>query len=795
MPYFRTDPAPSSKSATLFLLLACVSILAQGLTGGVAWAEVREYRLTLARHTVNPAGKPVSAMTVNDSIPGPVLEFTEGDTALIKVHNNMDVPTSIHWHGILVPPGMDGVPDISFPAIAPGKTFTYRFPIRQSGTYWYHSHSGLQEQRGVYGAIVIHPRGKAADAPREYALVLSDWTNQNPRQVLHNLKRGSEWYSLQKGASQSLLGAAKAGMLTDYFKRELARMPPMDISDVAYDAFLANGKPTNHLVAKPGETVRIRLVNGSSTTFFHVEYAAGPMTIVAADGMPVQPVKLHRLLVGVAETYDLLIKMPPLGRPELRATAHDTSSWASLWLGDGPAIPAPMVPPPNLYRTRGGLSLKRVLALSPAASMGMPDGMVEAGMFDKPGMAGMDNMKGMKHAGTMAGYASPHGQKQAGHATMAMPDRSGKQAQDAAHRSMVMQPKAMHPPAGKNHGTDFSFLGPDISSRPGLVMDGSAQRPWPPYARLKSPTPTAFDSNLPRQVVKLTLDGDMERYVWFLNNKALSGDDDIRIKKGHVVRFIMINRTMMHHPMHLHGHFFRVLNGQGDHAPWKHTVDVEPMSTTVIEFKADEFGDWFFHCHLLYHMMSGMARLVHYEGFKPPPEVLAVRPNLYKESWYAWIEADLLSNMTEGVARLASTRHVLSGRWKVGWQRTDGTEWEFTPTWDYVLDRFKSVFAGANAHGLNSESERIRGVAGIRFLLPMNIESTSWLDTDLGMRFELEKNVELTPRLGLFGSVEYDTHEKWEGEAGMSYLLTENLSLVGKWHSDYGWGGGLRLAF
>ena len=188
-----------------------------------------------------------------------MLEFREGDIALIKVRNRMDVPTSIHWHGILLPPGMDGVPNISFPAIAPGETFTYRFPIRQSGTYWYHSHSNLQEQRGVYGAIVIHPREHKANQPREYALVLSDWTIQDPNLVLHNLKRNSEWYSLQKGAAQSLLGAAKAGMLKDYFKRELMRMQPMDISDVAYDAFLVNGKPVEHLPAQPGETIRLRL--------------------------------------------------------------------------------------------------------------------------------------------------------------------------------------------------------------------------------------------------------------------------------------------------------------------------------------------------------------------------------------------------------------------------------------------------------------------------------------------------------------------------------------------------------
>ena len=367
-----------------------------------------------------------------------------------------------------------------------------------------------------------------------------------------------------------------------------------------------------------------------------------------------------------------------------------------------------------------------------------------------------------------------------------------------APRAMLRQPWSMgksNHQAAKATARTFGFLGPDISSRPGLARDGSPKRPWPPYAKLRSPSPTGFDPALPRQEVRLTLDGDMGRYVWFLNNRALSEADDIRIEKGHVVRFVMINRTMMHHPMHLHGHFFRVLNGQGGRAPLKHTVDVQPMSTTVIEFKPTSSATGSFHCHLLYHMKSGMARLVHYQGFNPPPEVMAVRPNLYRDPWYAWAKADVLSNMTEGFIRASNTRNVLSGKWKAGWQGTGGTEWEITPTWDYVLDRFKSVFAGADAGGLNSVTGRIRGVAGLRFLLPFNIESTTWVDTDLGMRFLLDKEIKLTPRLGLFGEMEYDTHERWEGEAGLSYLVTENLSLVGKWHSAYGWGGGIRLAF
>ena len=298
------------------------------------------------------------------------------------------------------------------------------------------------------------------------------------------------------------------------------------------------------------------------------------------------------------------------------------------------------------------------------------------------------------------------------------------------------------------------------------------------------------------RTIRLTLDGDMERYVWFLNNKPLSESDMIRIRKGEVARFILINRTMMHHPMHLHGHFFRVLNGQGDYAPLKHTVDVAPMSTTVIEFNADEVGDWFFHCHFLYHMKSGMSRVVHYEDFTPDAALAAARPNLYKESWYAWAEANTLSNMTEGFATIADTRNSFMAEWEVGWRGVEETDWETIFTYDRYMNRFWSVFAGGDFFGSGDNPFRTgRGVFGAHYLLPLNIESHVWTDTDGGARVNLEKKVELTPRLALFGEARYDTHDLWEGHAGLSYMLGKSSSLIAQWHSDYGWGGGLQWRF
>jgi FtsP/CotA-like multicopper oxidase with cupredoxin domain len=600
-------------------------------------------------------------------------------------------------------------------------------------------------------------------------------------------------------------------MLGDYFRRELQRMPAMDIADVAYDRFLANGEPESTLPAEPNETVRLRIIDGSATTYFHLEFAGGPMTIVAADGLDVQPVKENRFLIGVAETYDVLIQIPASGAYEFRATAHDGSGYASVWIGSGARHPAPEVPKPNLYHTMGDLSLKQVFSLTPAGTMGMPDREVEAGKFDQPGMMGMGSMD----MGAMAGMKSmDHGAVPSKMKMDGMDDTASASAGDAPddvgmpmehptsptevmeHGDHSMPIPSQASRNGKKYGTDFGFLAADASASKNLAVDGmDPSRPWAPYAKLRAIKPTAFSKDKPVRDIRLTLDGDMERYVWFLNNKPLSESDSIRIREGEVARFIMINRTMMHHPMHLHGHFFRVINGQGDYALLKHTVDVAPMSTTVIEFDANEFGDWFFHCHLLYHMKGGMARVVHYEGFTLEPQLAAVRPNLYKDPWYFWGQADALSNMTEGFLMLSNTRNILTAEWEVGWQEVDDTEWEGIFTYDRYINRFFNILAGANLLGEGDELDDTRGVLGFRYLLPLNLESRAWIDTDGGARFNLGKSLELTPRLAVFGEAQYDTHDDWEGSAGLSYMVHKYFSLVGQWHSEYGFGGGLQIRF
>lgn len=350
--------------------------------------------------------------------------------------------------------------------------------------------------------------------------------------------------------------------------------------------------------------------------------------------------------------------------------------------------------------------------------------------------------------------------------------------------------------SGRRFAMNFRPMASDVSSSPELAVDGmDPRRPWPPYRKLRAVTPTNFDGREPAREIRLTLDGDMQRYVWFLNGKPLSESDSILIRKGEVVRFIMINRTMMHHPMHLHGHFFRVINGQGDFAPLKHTVNVSPMSTTVMEFDANEFGDWFFHCHLLYHMKAGMARVVHYEGYAVDSQLEAIRPRLYKDPWYVWGHADILSNMAEGDLTLANSRSIITAAWEAGWNRTEVVESEATLTFDRYVNRFASFLVGADALAENDEVTEARGVAGLRYLLPLNVRSSMWVDTDGGMRLDLEKELDLMPRLSLAGEAQYDTHDLWEGSVDLHYAILRALSLTGKWHSEFGSGGGLQVRF
>ncbi len=329
-----------------FFLSACAAFLLPATALACEWCKsakpapgqrVVEYDLRIAEARQSPAGKLVRVLTINGGIPGPTLRFREGDFARIRVHNDLKhETTSTHWHGLLLPNKEDGVPHITTPPILPGTTHTFQFSLRHAGTYWYHSHTHLQEQNGVYGSIVIEPRGgELVKTDREKVLILSDWTDTDPREVMRMLMRGSDYFGLMRRNSQSILGASQRGNFTDYFKREWSRMPPMDVSDVGYHAFLINGQRQTRIDGRPGERVRLRLINAAAATYFHLHSSAGPMIIVAADGLPVQPVKVNRFLMAIAETYDLIITIPPSGEYEFRATTQDGSGRVSAFFGQG----------------------------------------------------------------------------------------------------------------------------------------------------------------------------------------------------------------------------------------------------------------------------------------------------------------------------------------------------------------------------------------------------------------------------------------------------------------------------
>jgi FtsP/CotA-like multicopper oxidase with cupredoxin domain len=795
------------QAMNLFRLL--VTPFAFGLPFFAHAKEVR-YDLSIAEQQVDLAGETVTAMTFNGGIPGPVLRFTEGDIAVIRVHNAMDVSSSIHWHGVLVPNDMDGTPAVTFPGIAAGTTFTYRFPIRQSGTYWYHSHTMLQEQKGVYGSIVILPKSGGVDPG--HVVMLSDWTNKNPMEILRNLRRGSEFPVVEKHTAQSVLGAMKTGKLGAYLAREAMRMPAMDLADVAYDAFLTNGKPESQLAVKPGQTLRLRIIDGAASTFFHLTYAGGPITIVAADGQAVEPLKMKvPLLISIAETYDVLVPVPASGAYEFRATAQDGSGHTSLWIGSGGKHPVADLPKPFVYDTMMTFDWRNAFSLTPDGAMGMPNHEVKAGKFDKPGMNMESQMDGMDMGGSKKMKMAMEGMD---HESMAGMEMSGMDHSKIEHSSVKteVEMKSMdHPAMAKSDGMqgkgvklnppkwyDF-LLRDDAAHAPLLASDGmmSEQRPLAPYDLLRAVRNTSYPASAPRREFRLTLDGDMNRYVWTLNNKPIQPGDDIHIRQGEVVRFIMINRSMMHHPMHLHGHFFRVINGQGNRSPLKHTVDVGPMSTTVIEFLADEPGDWFFHCHLLYHMMSGMGRIVKYEGYTPSPETAAVSDEIYKEAnpWFFYGYADVLSNETQGTITLSNTLNIFSLKLEAGWKNTDGTDWEGELTYGRYFNRFTTVIAGVCAQGNDFDSETERGIVGFSYLLPGNFISHAWIDSDGEARVTLNRDLRLTPRLSIFGEVEYDTHDKEASQAGLSYMFTEYVSATALWDSDYGVGAGLTIRF
>ncbi|MBL7557963.1 MAG: multicopper oxidase domain-containing protein [Bdellovibrionaceae bacterium] len=716
-------------------------VLILTLLSATSFAKTVRYELTIENKKVNITGKEVDfALTVNGGIPAPTLEFTEGDDAEITVINKLEKEeTSVHWHGILLPPEEDGVAYVNTPPIFPGKSRVFKFKIRQHGTYWYHSHTMVQEQKGVYGALIIHPKKETIKADKEAVVVLSDWSDENADQIIQNLRKDGDYYLYKKKSVRSIFGAAQAGQLKTYFANELDRMGGMDLSDVGYDAFLINGKKDSQLlVAHPGEKVRIRIINAAASSYFYVSLGQSPMKVISADGVDIEPMYANELLMGMAETYDILFTVPEHKNFELRATVQDVTGYASGWIGMGPKVPAPDKPMPDLYAP-------------------MDHG-------SHAGHGGMDHSK-HQSMGSMDHSKMDHSKmdhSQMNHATMDHSQMDHSKMNHEGHK-MPMTSKDKKPSKQKESADPHAGHGAVETVTTGEVV------PTLTVDNLKAKESTVLPKDAKVMDLKLVLGGDMERYVWHINGKAIHEDRDILINEGDVVRFTFVNETMMHHPMHLHGHFFRVLNANGERSPLKHTVDVPPMGTRTIEFYANEPGQWMLHCHNLYHMKTGMARVVKYMSFKPSPEIASHEkhdPHLH-DHWYR-----------SGVLQAATNHAELGLKFSQTWNEFDARietrkdeDWKaegdlFYRRW--FNNYFNLILGGSSVH------DETRGQAGFGYLLPLLVETNVLVDHKGKLRIDLEKRFQWTSTLFTEAEYTWRQDEELESETAVSLMYGNN---------------------
>jgi FtsP/CotA-like multicopper oxidase with cupredoxin domain len=513
--------------------------------------EGTEFDLRIGETRVNVTGRERVALTINGSLPGPLLRWREGDTVTLRVSNALDDDTSIHWHGILLPANMDGVPGLSFDGIRPGATWPYRFRVRQAGTYWYHSHAGFQEQRGVYGPLVIVPREpEPFRYDREHVVMLTDWTDEDPRHVFGRLKKQSDYYNIRQRTLGDLVRDAKRDGLGAALSERLGwatmRMNPTDLADVGGSTYtyLMNGQPPAGnwtALFVPGERVRLRLINGSAMSYFDVRIPGVKLTVVAADGLPVRPVTVDELRIAVAETYDVIVEPGGAEAFTIMAQAMDRTGFAAGTLA-----------------ARAGLR----------AEVPTPD--------PRPVL-------------TMADMGHAHGPEHAGHAMVTHPSSE-------SHNPLVdMQTPA--PRAGLDD--------------PGIGLRGNGRRVLT-YADLSS----AFedpDGREPSRTIELHLTGHMERFAWSFDGVRFADAAPLRLTYGERVRLVLVNDTMMTHPIHLHGMWSDLEDEHGRFKVRKHTIDMPPGSRRSYRVTADALGRWAYHCHLLFHMEAGMFREVRVE--------------------------------------------------------------------------------------------------------------------------------------------------------------------------------------
>ena len=545
--------------------------------------------LVIARTPFGFGGRAGTAVTINGTVPGPILRFREGEVATLRVTNRLDEDTSIHWHGILLPSEMDGVPGVSFPGIRPGETFTYRYAVRQNGTYWYHSHSSLQEQQGMYAPIVMEPdRRDPVAYDREHVIVLSDWTFRDPHRVLAVMKKQSGFFNFQQRTLGDFFREAKANGFRDTWEERKMwgkmRMNPADILDITGAAYtyLVNGLPPEGNwtgLFRPGERVRLRFINSGAATSFNVRIPGLAMTVVAADGQNVQPVAFEEFQIAIAETYDVIVQPTDEQAYTVFAEALDRSGYARGTLAPRPGMAA-AVPP------------LRERPLRTMVDMGM-----DMGKMDMPGM--------------------DHG----GHDMKPKPQPKPMPGMDHGGMKMDSMP-GMESPANGKHGPDTHGPGNQMTAmvqrnRLGERGTGleSVEHRVLVYTDLKALEPS-LDPRAPERELEIHLTGNMEAFIWGMDGLKFSeSGEQPKMRVGERVRITLVNDTMMEHPMHLHGVFMELDNGAGlAHKPRKHTINVKPAERLSFDFTYDEPGNFAFHCHVLYHMEMGMFRFVNVSG-------------------------------------------------------------------------------------------------------------------------------------------------------------------------------------
>ena len=735
------------------------------------------YDLFVKDTLVNFTGKPVRAIATNGKLQAPTLYFTEGDTAEIYLHNQLKENTGLHWHGVILPNEMDGVPYLTTKEVKPGETHLYKFKISQNGTYWYHSHEGLQEQIGMNGILVFNKRNGeptnefAADLP----VLLGEWTDENPKQIMRRLHMDeTDWYAIKKGTVQSYSEALKAGHFGTKLLNEWKRMEAMDVSDVYYDKFLINGNTSsNHAHLKAGDRVKLRVANGGSSSYFWLNYGGGKIKVIANDGNEVEPVEVDRLIIGTSETYDIEVLIPENKSFEFRATSEDRQGYASLWLGSGEKIKAPTLPKLMLFE--GMKMMNGMMKMSgdmKPMTMKMGNQMMDMNEVMYPEIPKSKRMETLEHMNEMMGGSNKKIDEKRDHSTM-----------NSDHTKEM------------DHSTSSNTSAAELE----IVRLN--------YNMLKSPFKTILATDQVKEL-KFTLEGNMRNYLWTLDNKTVTESDKILIKKGEVVRITMYNNSMMRHPMHLHGHDFRLINLKGEYSPLKNVVDIAPMETVTIEFAANQDGDWFFHCHILYHMMSGMGRVFSYENSAPNLQ-LPDKEASYKK----FLSTNRMVN-TKAMLDISSNKLHFENMTMLGARWMNSNEFHSNYKFDHYegsvkFGRFLGKYQWALPYvgfrsnkthddaatwfGQNVQPEQQNvAIAGLRYILPFLITADANVDHFGKVRLEFSREgIPISPRIRGSFAVNSDK----EFDFGLKYIVHKWVSISTNYDSEFGFGAGLTFRY